>query len=419
MLGESELCYETINCGKCFRTFFSENCRECADVYFSKDCIGCTYCFGSVGLRKKQYHWFNEPIGKEEFQRRLQNTSLGSRKSILKNVVESREFWLKFPRKHYLGHRNTNVSGEYIFNSKNAHNMYQVRYVEDGRYCQFITLAPAKDIYDLSEWGAGAELVCDSITVGQNSQNVQFCFASWSGAVNTQYCMYTPSCQDIFGCVNLKKKQYCILNKQYNKNEYEELRKKIIADLEKKPYVDNAGRVWKYGEFFPYNLSPFAYNESQALQYWPLSKKESIKKGWEWHDRAPSSYQITMPAEKVPDKIQKTDDAILNEIIACGDCGKAFRFIPLELSLLRRFGFPMANKCPNCRHLERMSHINPPNLWHRICQCSGTSSKNGVYKNTATHHHGINRCPNEFDTAYASDRPEIIYCEECYNAEVA
>jgi len=26
--------------------------------------------------------------------------------------------------------------------------------------------------------------------------------------------------------------------------------------------------------------------------------------------------------------------------------------------------------------------------------------------------------PNEFETAYAPDRPEIVYCEKCYQQEV-
>lgn len=32
--------------------------------------------------------------------------------------------------------------------------------------------------------------------------------------------------------------------------------------------------------------------------------------------------------------------------------------------------------------------------------------------------HGNIPCPNEFQTSYAPDRPEIVYCEACYQAEV-
>ncbi|HEY4526141.1 MAG TPA: hypothetical protein VJL32_03550 [Candidatus Paceibacterota bacterium] len=41
-----------------------------------------------------------------------------------------------------------------------------------------------------------------------------------------------------------------------------------------------------------------------------------------------------------------------------------------------------------------------------------------AYKNFATHFHGENPCPTEFETSYAPDRPEIVYCEQCYNSEV-
>ncbi len=40
------------------------------------------------------------------------------------------------------------------------------------------------------------------------------------------------------------------------------------------------------------------------------------------------------------------------------------------------------------------------------------------YKNTAVHFHGNQSCSNEFETSYVPDRKEIVYCEQCYNAEV-
>ncbi len=33
-------------------------------------------------------------------------------------------------------------------------------------------------------------------------------------------------------------------------------------------------------------------------------------------------------------------------------------------------------------------------------------------------HENTDSCPNEFQTAYAPDRTEIVYCEQCYQAEV-
>ena len=34
------------------------------------------------------------------------------------------------------------------------------------------------------------------------------------------------------------------------------------------------------------------------------------------------------------------------------------------------------------------------------------------------HHNHKGKCDVEFETSYAPDRPEIIYCEKCYQQEV-
>ena len=49
---------------------------------------------------------------------------------------------------------------------------------------------------------------------------------------------------------------------------------------------------------------------------------------------------------------------------------------------------------------------NPMKLWHRTCMCD---------KNHLNH---TGKCTNEFETSYSPDRPEIIYCEQCYQQEV-
>ena len=62
----------------------------------------------------------------------------------------------------------------------------------------------------------------------------------------------------------MRNNSYCILNKQYTKEEYEALVSKIIEQMNTMPYVDKNGVTYKYGEFFPIELSPFGYNETVA-----------------------------------------------------------------------------------------------------------------------------------------------------------
>ena len=88
-----------------------------------------------------------------------------------------------------------------------------------------------------------------------------------------------PSCSDIFGCVGLRSTNYCILNKQYSKEEYKTMIPKVIAHMNEMPYTDSKGKTYTYGEFFPAELSPFAYNESLAQEYYPLDKATAEEQG--------------------------------------------------------------------------------------------------------------------------------------------
>ena len=398
MVGESELMYQDINCIG-YKLFFCENCANCSESYFLKNCIGCDNCFGCINLRNKKYHIFNQPYSKEEYSKKIKEYKLDNYSDLLQVQKKVSEFWLKHPNKYMRNNaQNLNATGDYVFNAKNALNCYQSRQLEDARYCQFITMAPAKDIYDLTEWGNGVQRTIDSLTVSEGADMVKFSCGAWhQGTMEVEYGMYNVSCKYIFGCINQKKKQYRILNKQYSPEEYAAVRARIVEDMNKNPYIDSVGRIWRYGDFLPYDLSPFTYNESQAIQYYPITKEEVLRNGWRWREPAVHNYTITLPADNIPDSIHDIKDSILKEILGCELCGKAFRLIASELALLRRFEFPIPRLCSDCRHMERLSHINPPKLWDRNCD----------------------KCKAAIQTSYAPDRLEIVYCESCYNSEVA
>jgi hypothetical protein len=216
---------------------------------------------------------------------------------------------------------------------------------------------------------------------------------------DSEYCFDCRSCSDCFGCIGLKSKQYCVLNKQYTQKEYEELVPKIKKHMTDMPYTDSRGLVYKYGEFFPVEFSPLAYNETMAIEYFPKTKEQAIKEGYFWRDKKPSEHKITIEASDLPDDIKDVNDDILNQVIQCESCRNAFKLIEAELRFYQKFSIPLPHKCFWCRHMERRRKANPLKLWHRKCMKPG--------------------CANEFETSYNSDRPEIIYCESCYNQEVA
>ncbi|HPU95171.1 MAG TPA: hypothetical protein PK398_03285, partial [Candidatus Gracilibacteria bacterium] len=43
-------------------------------------------------------------------------------------------------------------------------------------------------------------------------------------------------------------------------------------------------KTGEWGEFFPYKMSQFAYNETSAMDYFPLEKEEALKLGSYWQD---------------------------------------------------------------------------------------------------------------------------------------
>ncbi|TSC74695.1 MAG: Uncharacterized protein G01um101433_1021, partial [Parcubacteria group bacterium Gr01-1014_33] len=200
----------------------------------------------------------------------------------------------------------------------------------------------------------------------------------------------------MFGCANIKKEEYCILNKRYSKEEFEKLRERIIADMNERPYVDKGGRVYRYGEFMPPDLSLCAYNESYAMDFFPLTEKEARAQGLEWKALPVPLQTPTLRGDAIPASILDTPDSITKEILECIECKRPFLIVPAELALLRRFGFPVPRRCFNCRYRERMSRLNPPCLWSRACT----------------------KCGRAIETSYAPDCPEIVYCESCYNDEI-
>ncbi|MCX6717985.1 MAG: hypothetical protein NTY81_00045 [Candidatus Staskawiczbacteria bacterium] len=426
-ISKSERCYEGFWLTTCRNAIFSSQCESSYDISFCKDCVGCSDCFGCVGLRKKSFFIFNEQYAKEDYIKKIAEFNLSSSAALEQMRKKVAKFWLKFPNKYINGLSNTNVSGNYISHSRNVHESFLVRESENLRFCQYVQEMPAtKDSYDYTAWGAGNQQIYECVACGLGTNNIKFCYNVQQQVHDIEYSYMCESSSNLFGCVGLRKKEYCILNKQYTKEEYEKLVEKIKQQMNDKPYIDAKARVYKYGEFFPAELSPFAYNETLAQENFPITKEQAKEFGFAWRDAGERNYKITKQADDLPDSIKDVPDSITAEIIGCqheGNCNDqctlAFRVLPDELAFYRSMNLPLPRLCPNCRHVERINQRTKLNLYKRQCQCGGLKSENGVYQNNTKHSHGEEKCPNEFETSYSPDRPEIVYCEQCYQQEVS
>ncbi len=424
LIDKCESCYEIINCRECYQAFFSIDCSGCHSVFFSRNCIGCSDCFGCTNLRNKKYHIFNQAYTKEEYKKKVNELYPSTIQKLKAVDAESNKSQRYYPQKFMHERHNSNVSGDYIYNSKNVKDSFIAAKLQDSKFCMLVTPGEgmASDCYDFTHFGVDSELLYESLMGGRYSR-VRFCWFN-PGGRDMEYSMWCVDGKNLFGCVGIKKNQYCILNKSYSKEGFEILRGKIIAQMNEKPYVDKKGGVYRYGEFFPPEKSPFGYNETAHI-YFPLSKEEIVNRGYNWCEPDERAYAITKKGDQIPDSFE-FQDSVKDEILGCEhdgkcdhNCSLAFRFVPYELGFYKKNKLPLPRLCPNCRHAKRVEKTNSPRFQKRSCMCLGKTTKNNLYANIASHFHGENSCPNEFETSYAPERPEIVYCESCYQSEVA
>ncbi len=378
-----ELCYELIASANCYHCAFSQNLENCSDVFFSRNCIGCKNCFGCVNMRNKEYMYWNKQLSKEDYEKCVAGVC-SSHSSIQDAIRKLAEFSSGFPRKYYTGANIEDASGDYLlgiratydaFNCRTAENLHHCQDVWRARNCQDMTETVDND-FSYSLEGVGP------------SSNALFSkkFSDSSNIIYSSHCNFS---KDLFGCIGLNHAQYCILNKQYTKEEYNELVPKIIEHMR---------QTDEWGRHFPSKFSPYGYNETVAQEYFPLSKENALAAGYLWREVDMERPQVSkiIPASQLPDTIADVPNDILDWAIECEATGRPFRIIKQELDFYRRMNLPIPHFHHDERHRRRMAMRNPRKLWDRTCM----------------------NCQKPIQTTYAPDRPEIVHCEECYLSQV-
>lgn len=415
-----ELCYELVSSIKCYRVLFSQNCDACTDSMFLYDCKGCSNCIGCVNLRNKSHYILNTPYSKEEYTKQVAELRLDTASGIAAVKEKFEELKIKQPHRYAMLVNCNNTTGDSVVGASNCKWCFDIG--GETKDCKWvINGAKMEGVYDGYGVGMASGLIYEAFDTGAQGERMCFVGIVWS-STNAFYSYNCSDCANIFGCVGLRKKQYCILNRQYSKKDFERIRGEIVKHMNEMPYTDSRGRVYKYGEFFPSEFSPFGYNETVAQEYFPLTESDAKSKGFSWRDPEARLYTVTKKSEELPESITEVTESILNEVISCANakgptlnnsprsdlvgCTTAFKIISQELQFYRRLNLPLPKLCPNCRHGARLARRNPPMLWHRSCECKNVS-----------HGHTL-QCNKEFETNFSPDRPEIVYCENCYQSEV-
>lgn len=349
-------CYQSIDCVNCNELQYSWNCKDCSNSYFLHSCKNCHNCFGSVNLHNAKYVFFNKQLDKDSYYQAVNKIKLSSYSNFQAVSNKFEEHRLKFPYSNFIGENNEQVFGNNISNSKNIWYSFDVTNLQDCRYC--VWFHKANDCMDCYSWGQPAELCYECISCGDNATRCLFCSSCYSCS-DVMYSNSLINCKNCFGCVSLKRKEYCIFNKQYSKSEYERLVPLIIQNMIR----DN-----EWGEFFPFALADNYYNQSIANLYFPLNHDSVKNINANWNEEISSS---TTTNFKIPNDTLQVDDSILQEVLCCENTSKPYKLIQQELKFYQQYSIPIPRYCPEERHRIKISKRLPRQFWVRICAKTG------------------------------------------------
>ncbi len=327
----SEHIFNSFYIEKCNTIFSSSLMQDCSYCYYCDDCIWCSMCIECNWLQNKSYCYQNKQLSKEEFDR--------MRSKYVKQ-------WTMQNSNRSINRQNENVVWKRVYDSKNCNQLTWWGYCEDVSYSSLVY--KLKDSYDCNHSWFDTALLLESESVVNTNYGISLNFVWWPAhnIYYSDYCYWNNS--NLFWCIWLRNKQYCIFNKQYTKEEYEKTVAQIITHMQE---------TGEWGEFFDPSLSPFWYNETVAQEYYPSTKTEITQNGYKRSD-----YEVPTPvsdkviqAQDLPESIEELQDDILHFAIACEVTGKLFRIQPQELAFYRKHNIPVPRKHPDQRHLERLA----------------------------------------------------------------
>ncbi|MFH1404814.1 MAG: hypothetical protein ABIH21_01795 [Patescibacteria group bacterium] len=256
--------YNIIHSDKIHNGKFIRECRECMNSSFLFDCRNCEKCFGATNKRNKKYLFWNEQLSEEEWNKRVSEIDLGSRKVM----NECREKFDVLVRKavwpENFNEKSENCIGDYMTNCKDCKYIYYGTDGSQNNYWCAWAMERAEGNAFVAEPAASTNTYYSSAL--EKCYNCLFCY--WvARCQNSEFLIDSLDCDYCFACVGLRKKKYCIFNKQYSEDEYwQKVDELKCAMLE----------CGEYGEFLPAKFNPGYPPECGSVHYY-LAPPEFIK----------------------------------------------------------------------------------------------------------------------------------------------
>jgi len=228
---ESENCYESFDVVQSHNCTYVNSCSRIYNSYFCWDCYDSHDLFGCSHLRHKEYCIFNKQYTKESYDKLFVELQ---KNRIDENIRMAEQISLQFPitTTHVESSENCDY-GNHIINSKNLYLCFDTNACENGGYLYDTHLT--KYSYDMTQSShCEYSYECSDSTKLNNCFYMSFC----SEMYDSGFCESCTKSNHLFGCISLENKEYCILNKQYTKEEYQKTVSKILASFNNQQMSD-------------------------------------------------------------------------------------------------------------------------------------------------------------------------------------
>lgn len=223
----SELCHESIDLGWCYNCSYLMGSDKCTNCSFSMYLTGCQDCFGCVCLSKKQFCFFNKQLSEEEYRKKV--AEYLKKKTPDEIMEEVKKLEQTMPRTlNEINNEDSNAL-YYAYFNKNTYYACDSTGHENSAY----VFDSHRNKESLDQTYSVENQSCYETT---DCVNCNGCFYG-KDLVKCLDCYFSEDlvdCQDCIGCTSLHSKQYCILNKQHTKEEYEKLKGRILGSFNPK-----------------------------------------------------------------------------------------------------------------------------------------------------------------------------------------
>jgi hypothetical protein len=336
-----ELCADCTGSYDCFNSSFLLKSKQCSDSAFLFDCRNCSDCLFCWNLRNKKYCIANKQYSKEEYKKEFSKFDLSSRKNYelakerFQNLIITNAFWRASQIE-----KCENSTGDYLEQDKNCQNCFFFDGAEDCVNC-LRSSVDIKDCVDCIDICVNAEMSFNVIAGTDRIYAVQNSFF----VINCQraeYSAFCQNCSDIFACCGLVGKKFCILNTEYQENEYYNLKAKIIETMKKNG---------EYGKFFPKDFAPCPYQESFSAVHFPLSNEEIVRLGFSPQKTFLQRENTFSSPSEIPDNSKQASQEITKKVFWDERAKRPFQIKSGDIEFCRKIGIPLPH-CFYARNLQ-------------------------------------------------------------------